>query len=164
MLMLFVAQRPVSSLKHRSVLWRQVFLRECYKKWTHPSLSDGVVMICSTDSFSFLQKLQLNVSAFSLELLPHAPSQSPWLLSCVNTFLPAPVPVQCCSSRPWLRSACSTLQILETTSHQPTSGSGRSLVAATQHSDEATASVSPQGLQQLLPLVPTMFSQRAGKR
>lgn len=111
------------------------------------SISLRAIMLCSTDSFSFLQKLQLNVSSFSLELLPHVPPQSPRLLSSVNTFPAAPVPVQCCSSRTRLRGACGTLQILETTSHWPTSGSGRSLLAATCHSDKGTAAASPWALQ-----------------
>lgn len=128
-----------------SVLWRQVFLRECYEQWSRVSLR-WEVMICSTDSFSFLQKLQLKVSDFSLELLPHAPSWSPSLLSSVNTFFSAPVPVQCCSSRMWQRSACSTLQMPETTSHRLTSVPERSRVAAMQHSGKATASAPPQAL------------------
>lgn len=40
MLTPFMAQRPIFSLKHRSVLWRQVFFREYYRSG-HIHLSQG---------------------------------------------------------------------------------------------------------------------------
>lgn len=160
MLMLFMAQRPVFSLKPRSVLWRQVFLRECYKKWTHPPLSDGVVMICSTDSLSLLQKLQLNVSAFSLELLPHAPSR------CLRGFSPVWTLFSLLQCSPVLLlkdTATQRMQYLGGYWRQLHTGSGRSLVAARWHSDGATASASPQTLQQLWHLYPQCYHRGQGR-
>lgn len=140
----FTAQSPVFLW---SVLRRQVFLREYWEQGSLSSVSPSrEAMICSTDSFSFLQKLQPNVSDFSLEPLPHAPSWSPWLLASANTFFSAPVPVECCSSRTWQCSACGTLQMPETASRRLTSVPEGRLGAAVQHSGKTTASAPPQAL------------------
>lgn len=86
------------------VLWRQIFLRKCHKRCTHLSFS---VTACSMDRFSFLQRLQLHVSVFSLEVLSCAPSLSPWLHPSMTTlFLCQPSPAPQAHSLPLQAAPC----------------------------------------------------------